>query len=184
MAERAKQIEQVISLSIIALLIIGSIVLVLPFLPAILWAMVFAVTIWPFFIKVEKALGGRTTLAAVVPTLLLALIFFLPLVYVGSKLVSQASIAFDYAQGLMEKGLGPAPLWFKSLPLVSERVEGIWRDIGHDTPAWPGKRGAIFFSWPGPPCARWFMGSSALRSSRESWRPSASGYRGSPTPFS
>jgi predicted PurR-regulated permease PerM len=134
MAERAKQIEQVISLSIIALLIIGSIVLVLPFLPAILWAMVFAVTIWPFFIKVEKALGGRTTLAAVVPTLLLALIFFLPLVYVGSKLVSQASIAFDYAQGLMEKGLGPAPLWFKSLPLVSERVEGIWRDIGHDTP--------------------------------------------------
>jgi Flp pilus assembly protein TadB len=44
MSERAKQIEQLVSLSIIALLIIGSIVLVLPFLPAILWAVVFAVT--------------------------------------------------------------------------------------------------------------------------------------------
>ena len=55
MSERAKQIEQLVSLSIIALLIIGSIVLVFPFLTAILWAVVFTVTIWPFFIKVEKA---------------------------------------------------------------------------------------------------------------------------------
>ena len=131
MSERAKQIEQLVILSIIALLIIGSIVIVLPFLPAILWAVVFAVTTWPFFIRVEKALGGRTSLAAVVPTLLLALIFFLPLVYVGSKLVGQASIAFDYAQGLTEKGLGPPPLWLKGLPLIGERLEGIG---GH----WPG----------------------------------------------
>ena len=134
MSERAKQIEQIAGLAIIALLIIGSIVMVLPFLPAILWAVVFTVTIWPFFVKVEKALGGRTTLAAIVPTLLLALIFFLPLVYVGFKLVSQASIAIDYAEGLMEKGLGPAPLWLKGLPFVGERLEGIWQEIGRDTP--------------------------------------------------
>ncbi len=134
MSERAEQIETLVSLSIIAVLIIGSIVLVFPFLPAILWAVVFTVTIWPLFIRVEKALGGRTSLAAVALTLLLALIFFLPMVYVGSKIVSKASIAFDYAQGLMEKGLGPAPLWLKGLPLIGERVEGIWQDIGQDTP--------------------------------------------------
>jgi len=134
MSERTKQIEQLVSLSIIALLIIGSIVLVFPFLPAILWAVVFAVTTWPFFIKVEKALGGRTSLAAVVLTLVLALIFFLPLIYVGSKLVSQASTAFDYTQGLMEKGLGPPPLWLKGLPLIGEKVEGAWGSLAQDTP--------------------------------------------------
>ena len=133
MPERAKQIEQVAGVSIIALLVIGTIVLVLPFLPAILWAVVFAVTTWPLFAKIEKALGGRTSLAAVIPTLLLALIFFLPLVYMGSKLVSQASIAFDYAQGLMEKGLGPPPLWLKGLPLAGERLQEIWLDIGQDS---------------------------------------------------
>ncbi len=134
MSEDAKQIEKVVLLSIIALLIIGSIVIVLPFLRAILWAMVFAVTIWPYFIKLEKVLGGRTSLAAVVPTLLLALIFFLPMVYVGYKLVSQASIALDYTEGLMEKGLGPPPLWLKGLPLVGEKLGGVWQTIGHDTP--------------------------------------------------
>jgi predicted PurR-regulated permease PerM len=108
--------------------------IVFPFLPAILWAIVFAVTIWPFFVKLEKVLGGRTSLAAVVPTLLLALIFFVPLVYVGFKLVSQASVAIDYGQGLMEKGLGPPPLWLKGLPLVGVRFEGIWQDIAQDTP--------------------------------------------------
>jgi len=95
---------------------------------------VFTVTTWPFFTRVEKALGGRTSLAAVVPTILLALIFFLPLVYVGSKLVSQASIAFDYAQGLTEKGLGPPPLWFKGVPLIGERLEGTWGVLAQDTP--------------------------------------------------
>jgi len=134
MSDRTKQVEQIAGVAILALLTIGSIVIVLPFLPAILWAVVFTVTIWPFFIKVEKALGGRTSLAAVFCTLLLAMIFFLPLVYVGSKLVGQASIAFDYTQGLMEKGLGQPPLWLKGLPFVGERLEGIWQDIGRDTP--------------------------------------------------
>jgi predicted PurR-regulated permease PerM len=134
MSDRAKLIEQAVSLSIIALLTIGSIVIVLPFLSAILWAVVFAVAIWPFFLRVEKALGGRTSLAALVPTLILALIFFLPVVYVGSKLAGQASNTFDYLQGLTEKGLGSPPVWLKGLPLVGERLEGAWRDIGQDTP--------------------------------------------------
>jgi predicted PurR-regulated permease PerM len=134
MSERSTQIERIASLSIIALLIIGSIVIILPFLSAILWAVIFAVAIWPFFTRVEKALGGRTGLAALVPTLLLILIFFLPLVYVGSKIVGQASNALDYAQGLAEKGLGSSPLWLKGLPLVGERLEGMWQGIGQDTP--------------------------------------------------
>jgi predicted PurR-regulated permease PerM len=134
MAERAKQIEQIAGLSIIALLIIGSIVIILPFLPAILWAVVFAATTWPFFLRVEKALGGRTGLAALIITFLLALIFFLPLVYVGSKVVGQASNAFDYVQGLLEKGVGAPPLWLKGVPLVGERLEGFWQNIGQDTP--------------------------------------------------
>jgi predicted PurR-regulated permease PerM len=131
--ERAPQIEQIASISIIALLVIGSIVIVLPFLPAILWAVVFAVTTWPFFTKMEKVLRGRTSLAALVPTLLLALIFFLPLAYVASKLISQASIIFDHAQGWMEKGLGPPPLWLKGLPLIGAKLQGTWGSIGQDT---------------------------------------------------
>ncbi len=134
MSERSKQIEHIAGLSIIALLIIGSIAIVLPFLSAILWAIVFAVTIWPFFIRVEKTLGGRSGLAAVVPTILLILIFFLPLVYVGSRLAGQASSAVDYVESVSEKGLGPPPLWLKGLPLVGERFGGLWSDIGQNTP--------------------------------------------------
>jgi predicted PurR-regulated permease PerM len=134
MSEQAKQVEKFIVLSIIVLLIIGSIMIVFPFLRAILWAVVFAVTLWPYFTKLEKVLGGRTSLAAVVPTLLLALIFFIPMVYVGYKLVGQASIALDYGQGLMEKGLGPPPSWLKGLPLMGDRFGRVWQEIGQDTP--------------------------------------------------
>ena len=79
MSERSKQVEQIAGVVVLGLLTIGSIMIVLPFLSAILWAMVFAVTTWPFFIRVEKTLGGRTSLAAAILTLLLFVIFFLPL---------------------------------------------------------------------------------------------------------
>jgi predicted PurR-regulated permease PerM len=134
MSENSKQIEKVILLALIALLIIGSVMILLPFLRAILWAVVFAVTIWPYFVKLEKALRGRTGLAAVISTLLLALIFFLPMVYVGYKLASQASVALNYTEELMEKGLGPPPLWLKGIPLIGEKLGGIWQTTGQDTP--------------------------------------------------
>jgi len=134
MSEDAKQIEKMVLIAIIALLIIGSIVMILPFLRAILWAMVFAVTIWPYFIRLEKALGGRTTLAAVIPTLLLALVFFVPMVYVVYKLAGQASVALDYTEELMEKGLGPPPLWLKGIPLVGGKLGGVWQTTGQDIP--------------------------------------------------
>jgi len=134
MSERSKQVEQIAGVVILGLLTIGSIMIVLPFLSAILWAMVFAVTTWPFFIRVEKILGGRTSLAAAILTLLLFVIFFLPLGYVGTKLVTRAPAAFDYAQGLMEKGLGPAPVWLKGLPLIGEKVEAAWGNLAQDTP--------------------------------------------------
>jgi predicted PurR-regulated permease PerM len=34
----------------------------------------------------------------------------------------------------MEKGLGAPPLWLKGLPLVGERLEGVWKEVGRDTP--------------------------------------------------
>lgn len=121
-------------MAVIALLIAGSVTMIFPFLRAILWAMVFAVTIWPLFKRLEKALGGRTSLAALVPTLLLAVLFFLPLVYVGSKLVGQGLAAIDYAEGVMERGLGPQPYWLKGLPLVGDGLERTWRDVSDNTP--------------------------------------------------
>jgi predicted PurR-regulated permease PerM len=134
MPERNLKIEQILLLAIISLLIVGSMVIIFPFLRAILWAMVFAVTAWPFFLKVEKALGGRAGLAALVPTLMIALVFFAPLIYAGSQLVGQAPAGMDYAQKMMDQGLGPAPHWFEKVPLIGGRLELIWEDVGRYTP--------------------------------------------------
>ncbi|MBI5896720.1 MAG: AI-2E family transporter [Desulfobacterales bacterium] len=134
MTEPKTRIEQVMVLVIIALLIVGSIVIIFPFLRAMLWAMVFSVTVWPFFLKVERLFGGRSGLAAVVPTLLITLVFFLPLIYAGSQLVTQVPVALDYTQALMEKGMGDAPLWLQKIPWVGERLVTVWQDIGTYTP--------------------------------------------------
>jgi predicted PurR-regulated permease PerM len=128
MSEHNRQIEQVGLVSIIALLLFGSIVMLLPFLRAILAAVVFGVAFWPLFLRVEKTLKGRSSLAAMVPTLLLAVILFLPVAFISAKLVAQAPIAVDYGQALMEKGLGSPPPWLHDLPLVGEKLEALWQD--------------------------------------------------------
>ncbi len=128
MSERAKQIEQIARLAIIALLIIGSIVIILPFLSVILWAVVFTVTIWPLFIRVEKVLGGRTTLAAVVPALLLALIFFLPLVYLGS--LAPRSIPDSLHQQISSNLL--ISLESRFLPIVFLRTASCFLRVGNE----------------------------------------------------
>jgi predicted PurR-regulated permease PerM len=134
MPEEKTKIEQIMVVTIIALLIVGSIVIVFPFLRAMLWAMVFSVTAWPFFLKVERLFGGRSGLAALVPTFLIALVFFLPLIFAGSQLVTQAPEALDYAQSLVEKGMGDPPQWFRKIPWVGERLAMVWRDIGGYAP--------------------------------------------------
>jgi len=134
MEERTIKIERLITISIIALLIIGSIVIIFPFLRAILWAIVFAVTSWPLFLKAEKWFGGRAGFAALVPTLLIALIFFLPLTYAGTKVVTQAPLALDSIQALIEKGLGTPPQWLVSLPFIGGKLEAVWLDFDRFAP--------------------------------------------------
>ncbi|MEW6441197.1 MAG: AI-2E family transporter [bacterium] len=132
-SERANQIERFMVVSVIALLLLGAIVMVLPFLRAILWAVVFSVTMWPLFLRMEKAMNGKTKLAATVATLLIALMLFIPMAYVGSKLFAQTSNALDYAEKVVHEGLGQPPVWIKDFPWIGDRLVGIWQSAEQDT---------------------------------------------------
>ena len=60
----AKNVEQATGLVILALIGIGTFLVLKPFLSAIVWAAVLSYSTWPFFVRIKHHVGERKALAA------------------------------------------------------------------------------------------------------------------------
>lgn len=87
------------------------------FLPALAWAAILAIATRPFYERTKKRCPksmGNLLLPAVF-TLAIALIFILPLVFLGVELRSEVRSLYDWLQGVRLNGL-PVPDWVTYLP--------------------------------------------------------------------
>jgi len=72
----------------LTILLVGACLLILrPFLPLILWGVIIAISTYPGFGRLQKALGGRGVLAAVVCTVLMLAVLTVPAVLLTGTLV-------------------------------------------------------------------------------------------------
>src|SRR5690606_21457522 len=78
-----KRIEQIIQLSAIVLLILGCLVVLRPFLGAILAAAILCFSTWPIYRFVEARVHGRGWLAAFIMTLLILFVLVMPLTLIA-----------------------------------------------------------------------------------------------------
>ena len=69
----------VLGVLLIVLLIGGALWILRPFLPALIWATMIVVATWPLLLRLQRALGGRRSLAAAAMTALLLVIVVAPL---------------------------------------------------------------------------------------------------------
>src|SRR5512137_995018 len=111
MERSSDQIENLAALLIIALMAVGSFFILRPFLPAALWAIIFAVSSWPLFTRIEGKLGGRSGTAAGVVTTLFMLVFIIPVTFIGVKLADQSSLVTEFIHRTLKDGLPILPEW-------------------------------------------------------------------------
>jgi predicted PurR-regulated permease PerM len=109
---------------ILVLFAIGTWV-ILDFLPALAWATVVAIAIWPLFEPARWQPGHRTALALLV-TLLIGLVVIVPLIILGME---SARVGVAIAQWLRTAGRDgvPVPDWLVSLPLVGSSLVDWWQ---------------------------------------------------------
>src|SRR5512135_1508754 len=115
------RIEQFIAMAALALLAVGCLVILSPFVSALLWAVILCFSTWPLYRRVQRLCGGRRTLAAAVLTLLVALVLLGPLVLVGVGLADSVGAVAGAVRVLLEEGLPDPPPWLAGLPLVGGR---------------------------------------------------------------
>jgi predicted PurR-regulated permease PerM len=95
------------------------------FLPALAWAAVVAIALWPLFEQVRRRWRNRT-IAATVMTLLIGLGLIVPLVILGIELGRTAVAAAEWLR-MAEREGAPAPDWLPQLPLIGSYLAEWWR---------------------------------------------------------
>jgi predicted PurR-regulated permease PerM len=133
MSELRTRLERRLSGGLLALLFIGCLMVLWPFVTALVWATVLSFTIWPLYGRLTKWLGGRRTLAAVLLSLAMVLAVVLPLAIVGLKLRDNVAQLETATRRLLDAGLPTAPAWLGKIPLVGNSATEAWNKLAGDS---------------------------------------------------
>lgn len=132
MSNGGNRIEQIAATAILLLLLIGCLAVLRPFLSAILWALILSFATWPVYAWLERMLKGRRGLAALLTTLLLALIVLMPLVIAGSSLTDEFGQTVAWVRTAMNEGPPDPPDWIASIPVIGEYLYRYWAGLAHN----------------------------------------------------
>ncbi len=108
---------------IAALLAIGTWI-IWDFLPALVWAVVVAIAIWPLFERSRLRQWNRTA-AAAEATLLIGVVLIVPLIVLGMEVGREAVATVQWIRDAERVGI-PAPEWLPRLPLVGSYFADWW----------------------------------------------------------
>ena len=112
----------------IGLLLGTSLWILRPFLGPAVWATMVVVATWPLMLRVQGLLWGRRALAVTVMTLLLLLLFVVPLVFAIVTIVGNADRLVEWAKLAATFRLPEAPpAWLVDLPLIGGLAQSAWK---------------------------------------------------------
>jgi predicted PurR-regulated permease PerM len=94
------------------------------------------VATWPLMLRVQAATGGRRWLAVTAMTLLLLLLFVVPLVLAIATIVGNADRLLEWARVAAAWRMPEAaPAWLRALPLLGAHVDGLWAQLSEQLAA-------------------------------------------------
>lgn len=112
---------------VIAALLGVSLWVLRPFIGPGIWAVMVVVATWPVLLQLQRWLKGSRGLAVTVMTLLLLLLFVVPLTLAIATIVGNADRIADWARQLAQFQLPEAPpTWLLNLPLIGGMFETAW----------------------------------------------------------
>ena len=98
------------------------------FLPALAWATIIAIALWPLYRRAERAFPprGHRILLPLCATLLIGLVLIVPLAYAGVQVAHESGNLVRYIGELRHTGL-PTPDWLAGLPGIGVPLAHWWK---------------------------------------------------------
>jgi predicted PurR-regulated permease PerM len=116
-----------LSVLFLALMIVACLWIVQPFILGFAWAATVVVATWPLLLRLQKLLFGRRGLAVLVMTLLLFLLFIIPIALLVNSLVdSSGPVIRAISSGDLTL---PDLAWLNGIPVVGAKLYSGWHGL-------------------------------------------------------
>jgi predicted PurR-regulated permease PerM len=122
--------ERILLLALAAALGFGCLLILLPFLTAMVWAAILVFCTWPIYVRFINYV--RPTVAAFLITLAIAAIVLIPLIHLGLVAAKEARESQGWVHDAMINGLPPAPVFLLKIPLLGSILTDFWNNSADD----------------------------------------------------
>lgn len=119
----------VLAVLFLAIMIIASVWIMQPFLPALIWSTLVVVSTWPLMIGVQRRMWGKRWLAVIVMTFGLLLVVILPFGLAVLTIAEHADDVSERVTSIAEKGVPAPPEWVERIPLIGSRAATEWQAV-------------------------------------------------------
>jgi predicted PurR-regulated permease PerM len=127
------KLEQNVGWIVLALLLLGCLWVMRPFVSALLWAVVLSFSTWPIYGWLLKVLRGQRTIAAGLMTLAMVLTMLLPFVIVGITLADSVKDLTTATRHWLDAGPPDPPAWLVKVPVIGVSATERWKDLAGDS---------------------------------------------------
>lgn len=110
--------QMLFTLMFILLLIIACIWVVQPFILGFAWASMVVIATWPLMQRVQRLLWNRRSLAVAAMTLLLLLLFIIPIALLVNSLIDNSAPLVNWATHMKM----PELLWLHDVPAIGDKL--------------------------------------------------------------
>lgn len=123
-----RDIPQVLlSVLFLSLIIISCLWVVQPFILSFAWAGTVVIATWPVLLRLQRLLFGKRALAVLVMTLLLFLLFVIPIALLVNSLVDNST---PLIKVITSGNFTPPDLaWLNSVPLIGDKLYTGWHNL-------------------------------------------------------
>jgi predicted PurR-regulated permease PerM len=128
-----QKIERNLGWVVVLLLLAGCLLVLRPFVSAVLWAVVLCISSWPIYSRLLGWLGNRRTLAAGLMTLAMMLIVLLPFFIVAMTLADNIKELTGAVRNWIDAGPPAPPEWLAKIPVVGQKAVDYWQSMAADT---------------------------------------------------
>lgn len=116
-------------LAAIILLVIGCLIVLRPFIAAILFAAAITISSWPLYLRLLARLKQRRWLAALIMSVGLTLLIVVPLTLVTWNIADNASDFYEQLKASIGTGTLEPPAWLKDIPVLGEMIDTYLRRL-------------------------------------------------------
>jgi len=124
--------QLIAGITAVVFILLGCLFILSPFFPAILLAVILALSTWPAFEWLNRKLKRRTWLAASLMTVLLALCFIVPLVIIGTSSAENFGKISGLFRSALQGNTEVVGHHLSAIPYVGDDMAAYWSNLTAD----------------------------------------------------